>query len=191
MQKTKKIIITGMMAAVLSVLSILQIPMPTGVPITLQTFAVALCGYVLGAQLGGAAAGIYLLLGLIGVPVYAGFSAGAGVLLGMTGGFIFGFIPMAVLCGLGLHTGSKGAGMVRGILLGILGLAVCHLLGLLQFAFVTGTSVPQSFLLVSLPYLLKDILSVIGAALVAVPLRRALAKADLMNYTAKDKTAQA
>ena len=89
---TKTIVTVGMFTAVLAVLSILQIPMPTGVPITLQTFAMALCGYVLGWQSGVAATLLYIVLGTVGVPIFAGMSAGPGVLFGYTGGFIFGFI---------------------------------------------------------------------------------------------------
>ena len=75
---TKQIVLTGMMTAVLAVLSIVTIPLPTGVPVTLQTFAMAFCGYVLGWKLGGASSALYLILGAIGVPVYAGMSGGFG-----------------------------------------------------------------------------------------------------------------
>ena len=77
---TKQIVLTGMMTAVLAVLSIVTIPLPTGVPVTLQTFAMAFCGYVLGWKLGGASSALYLILGAIGVPVYAGMSGGFGAL---------------------------------------------------------------------------------------------------------------
>ena len=87
---TKQIVLTSMMTAVLAVLSIVTIPLPTGVPVTLQTFAMAFCGYVLGWKLGGASSALYLILGAIGVPVYAGMSGGFGALLGPAGGFIFG-----------------------------------------------------------------------------------------------------
>ena len=83
---TKQIVLTGMMTAVLAVLSIVTIPLPTGVPVTLQTFAMAFCGYVLGWKLGGASSALYLILGAIGVPVYAGMSGGFGALLGPAGG---------------------------------------------------------------------------------------------------------
>ena len=95
---TKTIVTVGMFTAVLAVLSILQIPMPTGVPITLQTFAMALCGYVLGWQSGVAATLLYIVLGTVGVPIFAGMSAGPGVLFGYTGGFIFGFIFLRHFC---------------------------------------------------------------------------------------------
>ena len=82
--------ITGMFTAVLAVLSILQIPMPSGVPVTLQTFAVSLCGYVLGARRGTLCVALYLLLGIIGLPVFTGMTAGIGRIFGFTGGFLYG-----------------------------------------------------------------------------------------------------
>ena len=172
----RRTILAGMMAAVLSVLSILQIPMPSGVPITLQTFAVALCGFVLGPALGSLAAVIYLLLGAVGVPVYSGMTGGPGILFGMTGGFIWGFVPMAALCGLGMRKGIKWHTFV----LGLAGLACCHVLGFLWFAHVMGMGIGESFLLVSVPYLVKDVLSIVGAALIASVLRRALRSASLI-----------
>ncbi|MCI2048779.1 MAG: biotin transporter BioY [Lachnospiraceae bacterium] len=181
MKKTQAVVYTGLMAAVLSALSVLQIPMPSGVPITLQTFAVALCGYVLGCRAGTAATAVYLLLGLVGVPVYAGFTSGPGILFGMTGGFIFGFVVMAFFCGTGITLHGRTAGLPRQILQGLLGLCACHLLGILQFAFTTGVSFGQSFLLCSLPYIIKDVISVVGACFAAAAVRRALLKAGLLQ----------
>ena len=139
---TKTIVTVGMFTAVLAVLSILQIPMPTGVPITLQTFAMALCGYVLGWQLGISATLLYIVLGTVGVPIFAGMSAGPGVLFGYTGGFIFGFIFLTLLCGISVH--RKNAA-------------------------------------VSLPYLVKDVISVVGAYLVAIAVRKALHAGNILQ----------
>ena len=165
---TKQIVLTGMMTAVLAVLSIVTIPLPTGVPVTLQTFAMAFCGYVLGWKLGGASSALYLILGAIGVPVYAG----------MSGGFIFGFIPMAMLCGAGIKKGFPGKPFV----LGIAGLAVCHAFGVVQFSIVTGNTIPASFLAVSVPYIVKDVVSVVVAEILGVAVRKALSAAHVMNY---------
>lgn len=162
------LVLTGMMTAVLCVLSIIQIPMPTGVPITLQTFAVALCGYVLGSKKGAIAAALYMLIGLIGIPVYAGMTAGPGILFGMTGGFIFGFIGMALLCGIEVNH------KVPRIAFGAAGLFFCHLLGGIQFSLVTGTGAVESFLIASAPYLVKDALSVAGAYLISLAVKKAI-----------------
>ena len=86
-----KYIYAGLFAAVLAVLSQLAIPMPGAVPLTLQTFGVALCAYVLGWKLGTLSYLIYFLLGLAGVPVFSNFTGGIGKLFGPTGGFLIGF----------------------------------------------------------------------------------------------------
>ncbi len=173
--KTKQLVLTGMMTAVVCVLSILEIPMPTGVPITLQTFALALCGYLLGWKKGFLAALLYLLLGAAGVPVFSGMSGGIQVILGLTGGFIWGFPVLAALSGLG--SGKKNA--VSAVAFGVLGLAAVHLLGSFQFSFLSGNTYMTSLMLVSVPYLVKDLLSVAGAYLVSLALKKALKAADL------------
>jgi biotin transport system substrate-specific component len=184
MNKTKTIVFTGMMTAVICTLSVLQIPMPTGVPITLQTFAIALAGYVLGPILGASCAALYLLLGLIGVPCYAGFSSGPGVLFGVTGGFIWGFILMALLAGFGKKQ-TKGFHFAISIALGILGLAICHALGVVQFAIVAKSTLKASFLLVSVPYIAKDVVSVIGAKLVSIAINKALSNLEMNDSKAR------
>lgn len=174
---TKTIATIGMFTAVLSVLSILTIPMPSGVPVTLQTFAMALCGYVLGAKKGTASTLLYILLGTVGVPVFAGMTGGPSWLVGYTGGFIWGFIFMTMLCGIGM----KQKNMAVRVTLGLAGLAICHLLGVIQFAIVASTPFAASFVTVSVPYLLKDIISVAGAYLVALPVRKALFASNILT----------
>lgn len=68
--KTADLVMIALFAAITAVLSQIAIPMPTQVPVTLQTFAVALCGYCLGAKKGTAAILIYILLGAVGIPVF-------------------------------------------------------------------------------------------------------------------------
>ena len=170
----KKILTAVVLAAVLAVLSIVTIPLPTGVPITLQTFAVALCGYVLGPALGTAAVGVYLAVGAVGLPVFAGMTGGAGILVGVTGGYLWGFLLLALLCGLGMRTGRH----VPALLLGLAGLAACHLCGCVWFSLVSHTGFVETFLLASAPYLIKDGLSVAGAYLIARAVGTALKKAQ-------------
>lgn len=172
-----KIVLTGVCAALLAVLSQISIPLPTGVPVTLQTFAVAVCGYLLGPVWGTASVLVYLALGAVGLPVLAGFSGGFGYFIGMTGGFLWGFLPMAWLCGLGTKLGNRAAAVA----LGLGGLAVCHLLGAGQFALVTSMPLPQALLAVSVPYLIKDAVSVVLAYLAAVAVTASLKRARLVD----------
>ena len=173
--RTRKLAFTGMMTALLAVLSILSIPLPSGVPITLQTFAVALCGFVLGPWAGTMAVLCYLALGAIGVPVFAGMTAGFGVLIGVTGGYLWSFLLMALLCGLGRASGKRAAALA----LGLAGLALCHVCGCLWFAAAAHASPGEAFLLASAPYLVKDVLSVAGAYLAAQAILFGLRKAGL------------
>ncbi len=78
---------------------------------------------------------------------------GFGVLLGPTGGFIIGFLGLAALCGAALLYRKKTACAA----VGLAGLAVCHILGVFWFAFLMKQGIPESFLLVSAPYLVKDL----------------------------------
>lgn len=178
---TKSLVTTGMFTAIVAVLSILEFPSPTGVPFTLQTFAIALCGFVLGWKQGTLCVFLYVLLGAIGVPIYAGMTGGLGKLFGVTGGFLFGFIPMAALCGLKKDTSNK----VFAILSGLIGLGICHIFGALQFSFImtaknnTEISFISAMLAVSIPYLIKDILSVAGAYFVSLALKHRLKLANL------------
>ncbi len=161
--KTFNLVISALMVAVIAVLSQVAIPMPSGVPVTLQTFAVALCAYFLETRYSLLTVIVYILLGLVGVPVFANFGAGPGKLLGLTGGFIFGFILFAVLCSVSM----KFKNVPLRIALGLAGLMACHFCGVLQFMFLSGNPFTTTFLMVSAPFLVKDVISVILAYVLA------------------------
>lgn len=175
--KVQKIVMTGVFAALLAVLSQIFFPLPSGIPVTLQTFAVALCGYVLGPKMGTLSVAVYLAIGAVGVPVFAGFSGGVGAFAGMAGGYLWGFLFMALLCGLGAIRGKR----LLAIVLGIAGLAACHVCGAIQFAVVSAISPLEAFLAASAPYLIKDIVSVILAYLAAEAIVYSLKKAKLVS----------
>ena len=160
-EKITNIVMVGVFAAVLAVLSQISFPLPSGIPVTLQTFAVALCGYI--------------VLGTVGLPVFANFSGGFGSLVGLAGGYIYGFLPMAALCGLG----TKMPHRVLAIVLGVAGLAACHLCGTIQFGIISGNGPWAAFLVASVPYLVKDIVSVAAAYGVATALSFALKKSGI------------
>ena len=174
---TKSIAMIGMFTAIISVLSIITIPMPTGVPVTLQTFAIALCGCVLGYKMGTISTIVYILLGTVGVPVFAGMHGGASWVVSYSGGFIWGFIFMTLLCGIGI----KQKNIVLRYVFCILGLAACHVLGVIQYAVIAHVSLLTSFLAVSVPFMIKDVISVVAAYLVSIPIRKALSSANILT----------
>ncbi len=97
-QKLRMMIITALFAAIIGVLAQVTIPLPL-VPITGQTLAIGLAATILGSTYGTISVLLYILLGAVGIPVFAGFSAGVSVIIGPTGGFIVGFIPTAFVIG--------------------------------------------------------------------------------------------
>ncbi len=175
---SKKILDLALIAlgtAIVVVLTFVSIPMPSGVPITLQTFGIALVGFILGKKNATIALIIYLLLGAIGIPVFSGFNSGLGAILGFTGGFIWGFIILAFFCGFG---GEKENYFFKASF-SLIGLAVCHVLGTIQYSIVSTNALLPSFLLVSAPYLIKDVVSLILAFFVAKAVNLALEKSGV------------
>lgn len=174
--RTHKIVIIAVCTALTIVLSQLSIPMPNNVPITLQTLAIAICGYMLGVKYAPVSAFLYVAMGAIGLPVFANFSGGFGSLLGYTGGFIWGFIPMALLCGVGCLFENK----IVSIAFGVLGLLVCDICGAFQYASLADIDIITSFLYVAAPYLIKDVICVVVAYSVSALIKQALVKSNLV-----------
>lgn len=172
MSKRHKHTVNCCMAAlfcvIMAVCSWVCIPSPFGVQFTLQTFAVALCGFCLGVKLSSAAVSVYITLGIVGVPVFSSFQAGMGIIAGPTGGFIIGFFALSVLCALGNICKTR----FLKISLPFLGLLLCHTLGVLWFSYVTSNNMLQSLLLASVPFILKDVISLLAAKYTAEIIRK-------------------
>lgn len=159
--------LVALFSAITAVCAQLCILLPSGVALTLQTLAVALCGYALGVKRGMCAVAVYILTGLVGVPVFSGFTSGAAAILSPSGGFIVGFLPLCIACGI-----AKKYRPVWAVLMGIAGVVICHIFGIIYFAFITKTNLITAVITASLPYIIKDILCVIGAYLIAERIRK-------------------
>lgn len=148
-----KLSVTALCASLICLCSWIALPIG-GVPMTLQTFGVAFCSFLLGARVGVSATVLYLALGAVGLPVFAGFGGSLAFLVGPTGGFLVGFLPLSFFCGIGARRKTR----LSALLSAWIGLTLCHLGGVLWFAHVSAVSPAQAFLLSSLPYIIKDIL---------------------------------
>lgn len=166
-ERLRSLVLVALMAAFISVSAQVAIPLPVGVPVTLQTLAVAVCGYLLGVKRSLFTVVLYNFMGFVGLPVFASFQGGAAALLGKTGGFLFGFLFMAAMCALL----SPKKPMLLRILLGAVGVLILHGFGALWFARLTDCGFWHAVTLVSLPYLAKDMISVALAAVIACRLR--------------------
>lgn len=162
--------LAALMCALTVMLSAVSVPVgPTA--LTLQTFAAALAGYVLGGRTGCFAVTGYLMLGLCGLPVFSGMTGGPGVLMGPTGGFLLSFPAMAWLCGLG-----GGGGMLRAAAAGMAGLAVVYIMGTGWMAAAAGMSIARAAAVGVAPFIMKDVLSVAGACLLGRVVRRRIVR---------------
>ena len=159
--KTKDLVLCSIFAAITSILSQISIPIPfTTVPLTMQIFSVALTGMVLGSKRGFISIMIYLILGAIGIPVFAQMSGGIGVLIGPTGGFLLGCPFMAFIVGL---VCEKSSSKIHIMLSMIVGLIVIYIIGIIMFSLITKSSLYQSLLACVLPFVLVDIIKLILA----------------------------
>jgi biotin transport system substrate-specific component len=157
------LIYIALFAAVITICA--QIQIPSTVPFTLQTFGVFVAAGLLGFKRGTLSVVIYILLGLIGLPVFSGFKGGPAVLFGTTGGYIIGFIFIAVI--VGLFKDKFGVVLWSLALSMTLGLLVCYIFGTVWFYVITNSNSQMSvFTILSLcvfPYIPFDVLKIIGA----------------------------
>lgn len=161
--KTLNIVYCGIFATITAILSQITIPMPGGVPFTLQTFAVYLAGIILGSKRGFVSILVYVLIGTIGLPVFSGFSGGIGTIVGPTGGFILSFPIMSFIIGLVCKKTDNKILIFLGIMLASI---PNYLMGMLQFSLVTGSTFYNSFLVSVLPFILVDIIKMVLATII-------------------------
>ena len=172
--RTKQMVLIALMTAVTCVLGPLSIPLPfSPVPI-LTNFAIFLAIFVLGMKNGTISFIIYLLLGAIGVPVFSSFRGGLQVLAGPTGGYLIGFIFLALIMGFALdHFNRKLVPTIIGM---IIGMAVCYAFGTVWLAKLLSLSFKEGLMMGVIPYLAGDAAKIIIAAIVGPKLYGATQK---------------
>lgn len=163
MNQTKKIkpldlAYIGMFVALITICSWISIPLT--VPVTLQTFAVFAAVAMLGLWRGMAAVVVYILLGAVGAPVFAGFSGGFGILLGNTGGYIIGFVFSALIAGGIMKKFGKKIFIMAAAM--VLGLLACYAFGTAWFMYVYSDANGAIGLMATLswcvfPFMIPDI----------------------------------
>ncbi len=170
---TREVAVAGLIAALLCASAWVAIPIGP-VPITLQVFGVLLATVLLRPISAGASVGTYLLLGAIGVPVFAQGTAGLGVLFGPTGGYLWGFL-------LGAVVGSAAAGAIRRVTSSTLAdttgaaiaVAAVYAIGWYVLNAVTGMGAAKAFAAGVAPFIAVDVAKAVVAIGVAQALRRA------------------
>lgn len=163
---TKDMVRIALFAVVIAICSWLSIP--AAVPFTLQTFGIFLTVAVLGGKRGTMAVTLYLLMGIVGIPVFAGFTGGVGRLLGASGGYIVGFLLSAVV----MWVMEKLLGKKQWVLAlsMVLGLIICYTFGTIWFIIVYARSTGPIGLWTALgwcvfPYIIPDMIKIVLALL--------------------------
>ena len=171
---TKTLALIAVMTAVTCVLAPLSIPIGP-VPISLTNLAIYFALYILGTKKGTISYIVYLALGLVGLPVFSGFTAGAGKLFGPTGGYLIGFIPMALLAGFFIDK-FKGK-FVYGMIGMVLGTAICYLFGTVWLAYQAHMDFRAALFAGVIPFILGDLIKMVFAGIMGPQIRKALNKA--------------
>ncbi|MCI6926035.1 MAG: biotin transporter BioY [Butyricicoccus porcorum] len=172
----REMALIAVMAAVTCVLGPLSVPIGV-VPISFTNLAVYLAIYVLGCKRGTISYIVYLLIGLVGVPVFSSFTGGVGKLFGPTGGYLIGFIFMALICGWFID--KFDCKLVPSFVGMVLGTIVCYVFGTVWLAYQAGMSFYAALAAGVLPFIIGDLVKMVIAAVIGPQVRRQLARTGL------------
>jgi biotin transport system substrate-specific component len=171
--KIRNMVFTALFAAVICVVSPFKIPIGA-VPITLATFAIYIAASVLNWKYGTLAVLLYILIGLVGLPVFSGFEGGAQKLVGPTGGFLIGYIPCALIIGLLVDKLEKKIWIYPVVM--VLGTAVLYAFGTAWFMISLKYTLAAALMACVVPFLIFDAVKIVLASVVSPILRKTLKK---------------
>lgn len=165
-----KIIYICLLSSLLAILAPIMIPI-SNIGITLSIFMIALTCLVL-KKYAFVCIVIYIVLGLLGLPVFQGYNSGLGALFGPTGGFIIGYIFYSLVTGIILEKYNNN--FLQVILINIIGLFICYCFGISWFIYTTKVTVWYALTVVVIPYILLDLIKIILSYLVYTQLKKTL-----------------
>lgn len=163
--KIRQVAITGMFTALICVLAVLAIPIQP-IPFTFALFAIFLTGALLKPTCAFLAAVCYLLIGAIGIPVYAGFKSGVGVLFGITGGYLFAYPLMAWIISMSIKFFKKKSVLSMGVGM-LVALLICYTIGTSWYVFISGNSFSYGFSVCVAPFIPFDGVKIVLAMIFA------------------------
>lgn len=156
-ERIRDLTATAVMTAVMCVLGPIAVPIGP-VPISLTNLAIYMSLYLLGLKRGGLSCLLYITLGAAGMPVFSGAAGGMAKILGPTGGYIIGFLPMALIAGAAIERTHRRAVHIAAMIAGTL---VCYAAGTAWFSVVTGMDLASTLALCVWPFVPGDLLKII------------------------------
>jgi len=173
--KTRDMVFAALFTAIICVLAPLPLPPVFGlVPLTLATFAMYVAAASLNWKYGTLAVCVYILIGLAGVPVFSNFGAGVPRLVGPTGGFIVGYIPMVLVIGLIVDRFEDKIPAYPAAM--ILGTIPLYAFGTLWYSISQRVPFTAALAVCVLPFLIGDAIKIVLAGIIAPVIRRTLKK---------------
>ena len=175
---TKNNAIVAFCAAIIAVLAQITIPIPV-IPLTMQTLAVGLIATILPWRQSVAAVSVYVIIGAIGVPVYANFTGGVGILFGPTGGFLISFILMAFI--IGYYLSFFGYSKWQVINANLIGMLINLIIGTVWLKYYLQLSWSEAFMSGFVPFIVVGVIKAVLAASIGLTIRIRLLQAKLMT----------
>lgn len=178
--KTTTLVLIGLMAAITCIMGPFSIPLPFNlVPISLTNLVIYFTMYILGMKKGTISYCIYLLIGLVGLPVFSAFTGGAGKLLGPTGGYLIGFIFLALISGFFIDKWGNNMWLcMTGMVLGTI---VCYIFGTIWLAYQAHMNFETALWAGVIPFIPGDVIKMIMAMLLGPQIRNRLRKAGVIE----------
>lgn len=173
---TRTIALIALMTAVTCVLAPLSLPIGP-VPISLTNLAIYFSLYILGMKKGTISYVVYLAIGLVGVPVFSGFTGGPGKLIGPTGGYLIGFVPMAIIAGILID--KFNGKFVQSMVGMVLGTVVCYALGTVWLAYQGQMNFMAALWAGVIPFIPGDLIKMVLAGFFGPRIRKAINVAGL------------
>ena len=170
--KTKSLVVVAFFTAFICILSPFSLYFGT-IPVTLGLFAVCLSSALLGSKKGVIAVLIYLFIGAVGIPVFAGFLGGVQVLFRHTGGYLWGYLPCALIVGFGCERFSFKGHLPLFLTLGVI---VCNLFGTVWYMISMNLSFFYALEVTSISFLLTDSVKIIACCILAPILKKSFSK---------------
>jgi biotin transport system substrate-specific component len=165
----KGMVYASLFGALTAAGAFIMIPLPP-VPITAQTFFLNVAAILLGGPLAALSQFIYVLMGIAGLPVFAGGKAGIGVLFGPTGGYLLGYIIAAFVIGI-ISGARKSAGIFWHIFSMLIGMVIIYCIGCFQLALVAKFSFSKAIAVGIIPFIPGDIIKILLAAIIVSKLK--------------------
>lgn len=184
--KLRAISLCGIFAAVTAVLAQIEVPLPI-VPISGQTLAVGLTATIIGSRYGAITMTCYALLGGVGLPVFAGYKGGVQVLVGPTGGYIFGFIVTAFVTGFILEKTKHNITMA--MVANTVGMIITLVFGAVQLKIVLDMTWNQALAAGVYPFIVVGLIKAYLASWLGINVRKRLIQANLIDPRPTNKVA--